>query len=548
MDGLRFDELNQLGAEPSTGALFAIAEPDVSHPTGYRTYSVEWEDLKNAISSGGIYSSDGQIIGDRNVQFSDSVYWDGGAVINGEFSIINSKFSLGTLSPDHVHEIRTSELIGSYLSKGSDRGIYQGDLDDVSYWGAGMFPSDSSATNWQSKIGTGSAMINKDVGSGISSMKWVFMDNQAPNTDNQPITGIEVRSENLSLFSDYQESLINPGSELAQVTVNEAIPPVPPASLGDEGLLYWANKSGELVLWLAHDTVLDEDVLHMPKGHVIANNVTVENDVVMGGDYALGYEVTVRSLLNINEGSGTGINGMFLKCINDVNGRAQWGHLPGPFYGLEFDSDTSKSNPGFGKFKVNSVIQQNVDEIYINDSAINGGSIDVVLENQDKGGVLVIQKKADNKTFVCTIEGSIVDEGGYYSFPVSHNNSLSGVFEDGEDYDLFFYQKEKSYQTRTQTLTTTTFNVKNGWNCIRQLTTSENLTFVNGEEGANGIIKLINTNGLTLDLSGAGLTFKRLNGGVLEAYSSITLQAGAVAEQILTYTYITATEVIFEVA
>jgi len=91
------------------------------------------------------------------------------------------------------------------------------------------------------------------------------------------------------------------------------------------------------------------------------------------------------------------------------------------------------------------------------------------------------------------------------------------------------------------------FDLDNGWLVDSTISGSQEIEFVNGSEGANGVIKLINTNGNTLDLSGAGLTFKRSIQGVLYPYAPITLEAGAATEQLITYHFQSATEVVYTV-
>lgn len=74
------------------------------------------------------------------------------------------------------------------------------------------------------------------------------------------------------------------------------------------------------------------------------------------------------------------------------------------------------------------------------------------------------------------------------------------------------------------------------------------LNFSNGVASKNGLIFCSNTNGNTLDLSGTGLTFKKRGAsGLLEAYSQITLSAGAADEQVIAYHFRTSTEVIYAI-
>jgi len=74
------------------------------------------------------------------------------------------------------------------------------------------------------------------------------------------------------------------------------------------------------------------------------------------------------------------------------------------------------------------------------------------------------------------------------------------------------------------------------------------LDFVNGVSGQNGLIFCSSTNGNTLDFSGTGLTFKKRGAsGLLEAYSQITLSAGASDEQVIAYHFRTSTEVIYAI-
>ena len=95
---------------------------------------------------------------------------------------------------------------------------------------------------------------------------------------------------------------------------------------------------------------------------------------------------------------------------------------------------------------------------------------------------------------------------------------------------------------------TQSFDLDNGWLADNTISGTQDLEFSNGVQGANGIIKLINTNGNTFDLSGTGLTFKKSGNGVLEAYAQITLEAGASTEQIITYHFQSDTEVIYTVS
>lgn len=91
------------------------------------------------------------------------------------------------------------------------------------------------------------------------------------------------------------------------------------------------------------------------------------------------------------------------------------------------------------------------------------------------------------------------------------------------------------------------FNLNNGWLADSTISGNQTLDFSNASLGANGVVKLINTDGNTLTLSGSGITFKKSVEGVLEANAPITLEAGATTEQLLVFSFQSATECIYQI-
>lgn len=138
-----------------------------------------------------------------------------------------------------------------------------------------------------------------------------------------------------------------------------------------------------------------------------------------------------------------------------------------------------------------------------------------------------------------TINGNLDVTGG---FTAGNDSEIDGNITVTGDIVHKSYTKQAISGTAGQP-----FDLDSGWHVDSTISGDQELEFSNGVLGANGVIKLINTNGNTLRLSGAGLTFKKCTNGLLSAYGDITLESGASTEQIVTYHFQSATEVIYTV-
>ena len=169
----------------------------------------------------------------------------------------------------------------------------------------------------------------------------------------------------------------------------------------------------------------------------LKNNQTTV-DPTVNNDVDEGYVVGSRWV-------NTSTDNEFL-CLDNTDGAAVWllttstggAAMLGSVW--EFDSNTTASDPGSGKFRLNNATQSSATAMYVSQTSGNGVDYAGVFGAMRSGDRLYVQDEEDSSRFhILTLTGTGTDNGAWWTFPLTVEDSGSDLVNAKDDGFIFHW-------------------------------------------------------------------------------------------------------------